>query len=222
MRIEGAIRQNEILDNNAAELAAETTRGEVDLTRLSTDQSWVSDAIVDQYVALLRTMAPASFQIENCASWQKINGQQLVRTELAKRWGNGQRFAGKDTIVWTMYGQSHFAVCIIRIQAREIEILDSIKDTKWDTGKLKEFLHAVFGEPFIDSSVVQKSRQQVNHNDCGVYAMANARSIVEERDVQDKRMSGSHQKDSARKRQVREIRKLFASELREGTLKEWN
>ena len=63
-------------------------------------------------------------------------------------------------------------------------------------------------------------RQQGNGTDCGVYAMANTRSLLFGRDVNGEGMPGSHMgknKETA----VTELRTKFAKELTSSRLSEW-
>ena len=207
--------QNERIQNHFAE------QDDLDYNTLTSANSWVSHAVVDTFVDLLRQLARPDVQIEKCETWMKINGTKLIRDELVKRWEIAKRFRNKKTILWTMIGGSHFALCKVDLTQREIRIYDSIKSTKWSTVKLKAFLKSIFGDAFTDYTGQQYSRQQKNNDDCGVYTMANLRSIVEGKDVRHRRMFGDHQTDTTRKKKVVEMREKMTRELQNQVLEAW-
>jgi Ulp1 family protease len=131
----------------------------------------------------------------------------------SKRWENAERFRNKTTSLWTMIGDNHFALCKVDVTKREIRIYDSIEPTKWSTVKLKAFLKSIFGVAFADCTGQQQRRQQKNKNDCGVYTMANLRSIEETKSLMVKRMLGDHQKDATREKNFFKMREQTTIEL---------
>jgi hypothetical protein len=207
--------QNERIQNHFAE------QDDLDYNTLTNANSWVSHAVVDTFVDLLRQMARPDVQIEKCETWMKINGMKKIRDKLVKRWEIAKRFQNTKTILWTMIARNHFALCKVDVTKCEIRIYDSIETTKWSTVELKVFLKSIFGDTVTDYTGQQYSRQQENSNDCGVYTMANLRSIVEGKDVRLKRMFGNHQTDTIREKKVAEMREQMTRELQNQKLEAW-
>jgi Ulp1 family protease len=193
----------------------------LDFSTLTKADSWVSHAVVDEYVELLRRTAPGDVHLEKCHTWININGTQAKRNDLAKKWAKSKPYKDKSSILWPMYGKSHFAVCQIDIAAREIRIYDSIESTTWSTTKLESFLSSIFDAEFQFVAEKQLSRQQKNSNDCGVYTMANIRSITEAQSLTSKRMFGAHQSDTIRKKAVTKMRTQMTRELQKKKLEIW-
>ena len=106
----------------------------------------------------------------------------------------GKRFEGKSRILWIVYGFSHFAVLDISLTERVIKVYDSIPGIakKWVTGRLQRFLRSVAGGEDDFRVEVKKCAEQVNCDDCGVYAMANMRMLLFGLPVTHKLMAGKH------------------------------
>ena len=93
----------------------------------------------------------------------------------------------KASVLWesrAFYGSfagfSHFAVLDISLTERVIKVYDSIPGIakKWVTGRIHRLLRSVVGGQDDFRVEVKKCAEQVNGDDCGVYAMANMRMLL--------------------------------------------
>jgi hypothetical protein len=185
----------------------------------------VSNTIVDDYLQLLRKRGwPKGTLVETTARWTAFERQRDINVAHALFAGpDGKRLDGISRIIWPMFGRDHFAVLDIDVVKARIQLLDSIPSCAkgWNLAFLQKLLKSVFGWKKNAVVTYEKCREQRNSHDCGVYAMANVRSLVENVSVNHARMPGEHLSNKAKNKAVAELRKRFARELRTGALTAW-
>ena len=193
---------------------------------LETPLACVSNHIIDDYLQLLRQSCggrwPDGMLVEKSAHWalfelDKGRPEALLKTFIAK-----DRLKGVNRIVWPISGRFHFAVLIISVKEQKIELLDSIVACRknWKLGVLHRLLRSAFGWKRNAKVTYPACREQGNSVDCGVYAMANVRNLVEGVSVTHPRMPGAHM-GKKKEEAVRLLRAHFAAELRSQTISLW-
>jgi hypothetical protein len=185
----------------------------------------VSNIIVDDYLRLLKQKLgwPNRTLVESTARWTSFEAQENSNVARALFvGGDGKRLDGITRIIWPMYGRGHFAVVVIYVEKAKIELFDSLPTCakNWNLKFLQKLLRTAFGWRKDAVVTYPDCRDQDNGHDCGVYVMANVRSLLEGIDVNHKRMPGKHLKN-AKDKAVSALRKRFAFELLKGKLTDW-
>ncbi len=183
---------------------------------------------MDEYADLLKEQlnTPKGTVILSCCTWLVFDS--CPAKNLQKRVQdfcdhNKSDFAKKHRILWPALGRNHFALLDISIEERTVHVYDSISPMSKGWVPNDSFLHdllvAVFpGKKF--NVEFPACRQQVNSDDCGVYAMANLRSLLFNRDVNGAGMPGRHLKKK-RAAAVMDMRMKIFRELSARKLSEW-
>ena len=132
-----------------------------------------------------------------------------------------KKFKGVSRIIWPVVGRNHYAVLDIHLDENAVvDIYDSVQTMapEWITDRLVTLLMSLHGNSlnpedprnttFRDALTIRypACHQQVNADDCGVFAMVHMRCLVEGADVL------STSSDTAL------LRRQFASELLKSAL----
>jgi len=187
----------------------------------------LSTEVVDSYKDLLMQSpdTPKDVIALDSLSWYLMMDQIKDEKEFDARLKTfkGKRFVGKSRLLWVVYGFSHFAVLDISLTDRVIKVYDSIPKIakKWVTDRLHRLLRSVAGGKDDFRVEVKKCAEQVNCDDCGVYAMANMRLLLFGRPVTHKLMAGKHMGDARRESAVAELRLKFFNEYMGKKLSKW-
>ncbi len=190
--------------------------------------SHLTTEVVDSYLEMLKESpnAPKNVVLLNSMYWSVLISQvddATFRSKMARFKGrDGKRFEGKRRILWAVHGFAHFAVLDISLENRNIRVFDSVKEIapKWVTPRLQQLLCSIVGAKDDFQVLLPKCCQQVNSDDCGVYAMANLRSLLFQRKMDNKSMVGEHL-GHRRAEAVKKLRKKFFDEFKERRLSEW-
>ena len=187
----------------------------------------LSTEVVDSYQKLLieSPEMPKDVLTLDSLYWYVLMHQVKAGEEFQARVETfkGKRFDGKTRVLWVVYGFGHFAVLDISLTKKRIEVYDSIPDMakEWVTPRLQRLLRSVVGGKVNFAVELKESAQQVNYDDCGVYAMANMRSLLFGREVFPKSMVGKHMGNARRESEVTKLRLKFFKEYTERKLSKW-
>lgn len=168
----------------------------------------IGQGLVDDYAALLRLqIAGKSVKILDSIQWTQLHtvSEERFTTLAALFCGrDGKKFKSVDRIIWPVVGRNHYAVLDIHSNGGvNINVYDSVQSMApgWITDRLKILLTKVFPTTTTLNIRYPECHQQVNADDCGIFAMAHMRCLVEGGDI------SSISKDAT------SLRKQFASEL---------
>ena len=176
---------------------------------LATNNTHIVQGLVDDYASLLRPTLPntTTTRLLDSIQWTQLHTVSDERfSTLAALFC--KKFKGISRIIWPVVGRNHYAVLDIYENA-VIDVYDSVQTMGpgWITDRLVTLLKALHGDStdttFRNTLTIRypACHQQVNADDCGVFAMANMQSLVKGTDVL------SISSDTAL------LRKQFASEL---------
>jgi Ulp1 family protease len=196
------------------------------------DQKWcgirLSQFVVDEYVDLLKEQPNVSGDVVilSCCYWLVLDFSPA--NDLKKRVKdfckhNEKKFLGKNRILWPVVVRGHFALLDISIKERTVLVYDSSRPMAKGWVPVDSFLHQLLVAAFPGKKFKVEfpdCRQQVNNDDCGVYTMANLRSLLFNRDVNGAGMPGSHMKQK-RAGAVMDMRLKIFRELNARELSEW-
>ena len=197
----------------------------------------VSTNIVDDYVEFLTTKG--GLCPENVATFTTLQFQGLVLNEeslpttkkMMKKFRDRiPELKKMDRLLWVAYRDKHFAVLDIYLKEGIINVYDSISGkeevlkNKWAPQRLRDLV-ACFVEP-VGSEVItvkveiRQCSYQRNTHDCGIYAMANMRSLLSGCSVRHKQMVGTHM-GKKRAGAVLALRKQLQEEFKTERLLPW-
>ena len=183
---------------------------------LARSNAHIVQGLVDDYAALLRPTLPTTRLLDSI-QWTQLHTVSDERfATLAALFC--KKFKGVSRIIWPVVGRNHYAV--IDIQNTVVDVYDSVQTMApgWITDRLVTLLKALHGDStlpddplnttFRDALTIRypACHQQINADDCGIFAMAHMRCLVEGADVL------SISSDTAL------LRRQFASELLKSTL----
>ncbi len=224
--VKGKVAANKVVDD---EKVAGTGIFEVDLKSLTTRNGKLSIFVVDEYMSLLERADnfPATTLLLSSSNWLIFDRcvNEKDRYQKLMNFVDKAEMDGVERILWPSFCSKvkHFAVIEILLRDSLIRVYDSVEGCQG--GWIRE---GCFMFELLEILRPKKKfeveffacRQQGNVTDCGVYAMANTRSLLFGRDVNGEGMPGSHMgknKETA----VTELRTKFAKELTSSRLSEW-
>jgi Ulp1 family protease len=223
------VKLNVVADDDAV---MEVVVGVEDWSSLKEERAHLTNQVVDAYLELLHThrKLDSGVVVLNSSYWSVLHTVDYNRFQAVLLPAFKKKHEKQTTrILWAVHGFGHFAVVDILVKERRIDVYDSIKNcsTKWvphSNCRLQQLLCHVFpgknGKGATFAVKYPNCRQQVNSDDCGVYAMANVRSLLFKRDINGTGMPGSH---LGKKRQaaVMALRKKFLAEFSRKKLSKW-
>jgi len=205
---------------------------DADWSSLKTERAHLTNQVVDAYLELLRThlKSDSGVVVLNTSYWNVLHTVDEDRFQTVLLPAFKKKHEKQTTrILWAVHGFGHFAVLVILVKECRIDVYDSIKkcSKRWvpdSNCRLQQLLCNVFpgknGKGATFAVKYPNCRQQVNSDDCGVYAMANVRSLLFKRDINGNGMPGSHL-GKKRPAAVMALRKKFLAEFSKKKLSKW-
>ena len=163
---------------------------------LATSNTHIVQGLVDDYAALLRPTLPntTTTRLLDSIQWTQLHTVSDERfSTLAALFC--KKFKGVSRIIWPVVGRNHYAVLDIHLDENAvIDVYDSVQTMApgWITDRLVTLLKALHGDStdplnttFRDALTIRypACHQQINADDCGIFAMAHMRCLVEGADV---------------------------------------
>lgn len=196
----------------------------------------VNNSIIDDYMELLvSSLSAKDTVIFSSTLWHHMMiatpadfRDNILQHKICGR--DGTRFRNKTRLIWPIVGRDHFAVLDINNESRAITVYDSLTSTArgWIPARSKGLkrLVAILAVAFPGVSFnVQYGvcSDQMNSHDCGVYCMANVRSLVSHCPIAGpaSRMPVVGWTADRREKRVMELRRQFKAELASRTLHTW-
>jgi hypothetical protein len=175
-------------------------------------RAWLNDNIVNEYLSIL-----VAAKKKERGFVHKRNGPAPAlhafssfwyQTADTSRWTNrfqlkGKQYLDAQLILYPICDKGHWRLLAVYPQDRSMEYFDSMGlDGQKYIDKLMEYLKQELGEHFIpeewDKDNIQRSEQQLNGSDCGVFTLMNALILIRGDDP--KRVLATNGMDDARKR----------------------
>jgi hypothetical protein len=175
-------------------------------------RAWLNDNIVNEYLSILIAAKKKELGFAH-----KRNGPApplhafssfWYQTADTSRWTNrfqlkGKQYLDAELILYPICDKGHWRLLAVYPQERSIEYFDSMGlDGQKYIDKLVEYLEQELGEHWIpeewNKEVGQRSEQQLNGSDCGVFTLMNALVLI--RGDGPDRVLANNGMDDARKR----------------------
>lgn len=160
-------------------------------------RAWLNDEIVNEYLAILvaqkkkeagfahKRGGPAPPMHAFSSFWYTT---MKDRPESIKRWASrvqlqGDQYLDADLLLYPICDDGHWRLLAVKPKERTIEYLDSMgfKGDKY-VKKLKEYLEGELKDSWNEDEwtvvELQRSSRQINGNDCGVFTLLNALTLL--------------------------------------------
>jgi hypothetical protein len=175
-------------------------------------RAWLNDNIVNEYLAILvaAKKKEAGFEHKRGGPAPPVHAFSSFwySTADTSRWSNrfqlkGKQYLDAQLILYPICDRGHWRLLAVYPQKRKIEYLDSmsLSGQKY-IDKLDEYLKKELGDLYIadewTKGTTQRSSQQLNGSDCGVFTLLNALTLLRGDDT--KLVLATNGMDDARKR----------------------
>ncbi|EMD69786.1 hypothetical protein COCSADRAFT_155935 [Bipolaris sorokiniana ND90Pr] len=175
-------------------------------------RAWLNDNIVNEYLSILvaAKKKEAGFEHKRGGPAPPVHAFSSFwySTADTSRWSNrfqlkGKQYLDAQLILYPICDRGHWRLLAVYPQKRSIEYLDSmsLSGQKY-IDKLDEYLQKELGDLYIaeewSKGTAQRSSQQLNGSDCGVFTLLNALTLLRGDDT--KLVLATNGMDDARKR----------------------
>ncbi|EDU42074.1 C-terminal catalytic domain containing protein [Pyrenophora tritici-repentis] len=155
-------------------------------------KAWLNDSIVNEYLSIIvaAKKKEAGFEHKRGGPAPPVHAFSSFWYAAADttRWSGRAQLKGKQyldaqLILYPICDNGHWRLLAVYPKDRSIEYLDSLGlDGQKYIDKLMAYLEKELGDLFIPSEwnkdTVQRSRQQMNGSDCGVFTLLNALALL--------------------------------------------
>ncbi|CAO2654732.1 Nn.00g114650.m01.CDS01 [Neocucurbitaria sp. VM-36] len=160
-------------------------------------KAWLNDNIVNEYLTILVAQRKKELGFEHkrggpappihafSSFWYST---VTKRPQSVERWASrfqlgGSQYLDADLVLYPICDGGHWRLLAVKPKDRVIEYLDSLgfSGQKY-IAKLKEYLEKELGEAWVEEDwttiELQRSSQQLNGSDCGVFTLLNALTLI--------------------------------------------